>query len=290
MDFKKGSTYTRDEIHTLYHGTPVPKIGTGNWTSGYVRIKDELIVFMNINVAGRTGHDFPNSYDHETQTIEWFGKPNTNSNQPIFVKLLNGELLPHFFARWDNTNPSFTYLGVGRFVKYVDGHPTVFRNGNPTTTIKLTVSVADAGDILPFTDDEDNRPSFALEKYLEEFIVSNWNNLDLGQKYDLHEEVIDGIRKKFRTDTGEIDIFAISKDRSEYLVIELKKGRPSDSVVGQIQRYMGFVKAEVANIHQEVKGLIIALEDDQKIQRALSVGPNIGFSRYELKFDLVEIN
>ena len=78
--------------------------------------------------------------------------------------MLNGELVPHFFARWDNTNPSFTYLGVGRFVKYVDGHPTVFRNGNPTTTIKLTVSVADAGDILPFTDDEDNRPSFALEK------------------------------------------------------------------------------------------------------------------------------
>ena len=245
---------------------------------------------MNINVAGRTGHDFPNSYDHETQTIEWFGKPNTNSNQPTFVKLLNGELVPHFFARWDNTNPSFTYLGVGRFVKYVDGHPTVFSNGNPTTTIKLTVSVADAGEILPFTDDEDNRPSFALEKYLEEFIVSNWNNLDLGQKYDLHEEVIDGKRKKFRTDTGEIDIFAISKDRSEYLVIELKKGRPSDSVVGQIQRYMGYVKAEVANKDQNVKGLIIALEDDQKIQRALSVGPDIGFSRYELKFDLVEIN
>ena len=119
---------------------------------------------MNINVPGTTGHDFPNNYDHETQTIEWFGKPNTNSNQPTFVKLLNGELVPHFFARWDNTNPSFTYLGVGRFVKYVDGHPTVFGNGNPTTTIKLTVSVADAGDILPFTDDEDNRPSFALEK------------------------------------------------------------------------------------------------------------------------------
>ena len=99
MDFKKGSTYTRDEIHTLYHGTPVPKIGTGNWTSGYVREKDELIVFMNINVAGRTGHDFPNSYDHETQTIEWFGKPNTNSNQPTFVKLFNRELVPHFFAR-----------------------------------------------------------------------------------------------------------------------------------------------------------------------------------------------
>ncbi|MDP6064728.1 MAG: hypothetical protein QGI49_08055 [SAR202 cluster bacterium] len=24
MDFKKGSTYTRDDIHTLYFGSPVP--------------------------------------------------------------------------------------------------------------------------------------------------------------------------------------------------------------------------------------------------------------------------
>ncbi len=154
----------------------------------------------------------------------------------------------------------------------------------------MTVSIANAGDILPSTRDVDVRPSFALEKYLEEFIVSNWNNLDLGEKYDLHEEMVDGKRKKFRTDTGEIDIFAISKDRTEYLVIELKKGRPSDSVVGQILRYMGYVKAEIANKDQNVKGLIIALEDDQGMQRALSVGPDIGFSKYELKFDLVEIN
>ncbi|NBT48546.1 MAG: hypothetical protein EBT07_12155 [Actinobacteria bacterium] len=34
------------------------------------------------------------------------------------------------------------------------------------------------------------------------------------------------------------DVLAISKDKQEVLVVELKKGRASDSVVGQIQRYM----------------------------------------------------
>ena len=96
MDFKKGSTYTRDDIHTLYFESPVPETGTGNWTSGYVRVEDELIVFMNINVPGTTGHDFPNRYDEETKTIEWFGKPNTNSKQPTFDKLIKGEITPHF--------------------------------------------------------------------------------------------------------------------------------------------------------------------------------------------------
>ena len=96
MDFKEGSTYTRNDIHTLYFGNPVPETGTGNWTSGYARVKDELIVFMNINVPGTTGHDFPNRYDEETKIIEWFGKPNTNSKQPTFDKLIKGELTPHF--------------------------------------------------------------------------------------------------------------------------------------------------------------------------------------------------
>ena len=46
--------------------------------------------------------------------------------------------------------------------------------------------------------------------------------------------------------TGYMDILAISKDKSEFLVIELKKGRASDEVLGQIQRYMGHVKTELA--------------------------------------------
>lgn len=43
------------------------------------------------------------------------------------------------------------------------------------------------------------------------------------------------------------DVLAISKDKQEVLVVELKKGRASDSVVGQIQRYMGYVAEEVAD-------------------------------------------
>ena len=47
MEFKKGSTYTRNEIHMLYFGKPVPKTGTGDWTTGYVRVKNELIILQN---------------------------------------------------------------------------------------------------------------------------------------------------------------------------------------------------------------------------------------------------
>ena len=66
----------------------------------------------------------------------------------------------------------------------------------------------------------------------------------------------------------------------------MKKGRASDNVVGQIQRYMGYVKDELAEENQIVKGAIIALDDDLRIKRALSVTSNIDFYRYEISFKL----
>ena len=70
-------------------------------------------------------------------------------------------------------------------------------------------------------------------------------------------------------------------------MIELKKGRASDSVVGQIQRYMGYVMSELAEPSQSVKGIVIALEDDKKIRYALKVKPSISFYRYQVNFNLI---
>lgn len=70
-------------------------------------------------------------------------------------------------------------------------------------------------------------------------------------------------------------------------MIELKKGRTSDVVVGQIQRYMGYIKEEVAEANQIVKGVIIGLDSDTRLKRALSVTSNIEFYRYRIDFKLV---
>jgi restriction system protein len=127
---------------------------------------------------------------------------------------------------------------------------------------------------------------FALEKHLEDFLVRNWNQTELGRKYDIYEEDGELVGQQYPSDTGPIDILAISKDKKELLVVELKKGRVSDSVVGQVQRYMGYVKDELAEESQTVKGVIIALEDDIRIRRALSVATNIEFYRYQVTFKL----
>lgn len=137
------------------------------------------------------------------------------------------------------------------------------------------------------TDETIEDPSvFAMEKHLEEFLVLNWPSTVLGKSHDIYTEDGELIGQQFPTDTGYIDILAVSKDGKELLVVELKRGRASDSVVGQVQRYMGFIMSELAEEGQSVRGCIVALEDDIRIRHALRVNPLIDFYRYEVSFRL----
>lgn len=128
--------------------------------------------------------------------------------------------------------------------------------------------------------------AFALEKHLEDFLVLNWKKVSLGDRYDIYEVDGEMIGQQYPSDTGPIDILAISKDKKELLVVELKRGRASDVVVGQIQRYMGYVKDELAEKDQRVRGLIISFEDDIRLRRALSVTVGIDLMFYEVMFKL----
>jgi restriction system protein len=144
----------------------------------------------------------------------------------------------------------------------------------------------------PKLDEEDGAKvedavTFALEKHLENFLVENWRHTELGKDYSILEEEGDIVGQQYPTDTGPIDILAVSKDKKRLLVVELKKGRASDAVVGQIARYMGYVQEELAEDGQIVEGVIIALEDDTRIRRALSVMRGVRFYRYQINFKLL---
>lgn len=149
--------------------------------------------------------------------------------------------------------------------------------------------IGDKPIVKVFTKDEDieSTSQFVFEEHLEEFLIKNWSQTELSQRYELFEEFGES-GQQYPTDTGPIDILAISKDKKELLVIELKRGRASDKVVGQIQRYMGYVKDELAEEGQTVKGMIIGYKGDTKLKRALSVASNVEFYRYSIGFELLK--
>jgi restriction system protein len=129
--------------------------------------------------------------------------------------------------------------------------------------------------------------AFAMEKHLEDFLVKNWAQTELAQDFKIYEEDGELVGQQYGTDAGPIDILAVSKDGQRLLVVELKRGRASDVVVGQILRYMGYVKEQIAEPQQTVEGAIIALDDDQKLRWAIAVVPSIRFYRYQVSFKLI---
>ena len=116
--------------------------------------------------------------------------------------------------------------------------------------------------------------------------MSNWKSTELGQEYDIYDGGDGLVGQQLQTDTGPLDILAISKDKRRLLVVELKKGRAADTVVGQVLRYMGYVKEELAETDQTVLGVVIARDDDIRLQRALSMVPSVSFYRYQVSFRL----
>ena len=83
-----------------------------------------------------------------------------------------------------------------------------------------------------------------------------------------------------------LDILAKSKDDKKYLVIELKRGRTGDETVGQILRYIGAVRENIAINNEEIYGLIVAEKKDDDLLLALKTVDHVDFRTYEIKFSL----
>jgi len=199
-----------------------------------------------------------------------------------------GEILPHrrrvrwrerTVARQDMTQSLQKSTGsigtVSNVTKYGDEIESLIGEAPPP-------GVAAAGEAV------EDSSTFALEKHLEDFLVGNWTQTELGRDYDIFEEEGEQIGQQYLTDTGPLDILAISKDRRTLLVVELKKGQASDKVVGQVLRYMGYVQDELAEDDQTVRGAVIALANHHKLDRALEMVPTVDFYRYEVSFKLVK--
>ncbi|HCC67929.1 TPA: hypothetical protein DEP90_01790, partial [Patescibacteria group bacterium] len=144
-----------------------------------------------------------------------------------------------------------------------------------------------SSDVIEKDIDEDFSQKFYLERYLEEFLVSNWENINLEDGLEIFEDDDGNFGQQYYTsDVGYIDILARDKN-GNFVVIELKKGRKNDEVVGQVLRYMGWVKNHLAKNNENVRGLIIVGEKDPKLEYALEmVKDKVSLKLYSINFKL----
>ena len=67
----------------------------------------------------------------------------------------------------------------------------------------------------------------------------------------------------------------------------MKKNQTSDDTIGQIARYMGWIRDHKKD--ENVKGIIIASEFTKKLKYAIKYVKNIDVLSYEINFSLNEV-
>jgi outer membrane lipopolysaccharide assembly protein LptE/RlpB len=126
---------------------------------------------------------------------------------------------------------------------------------------------------------------FAYERDLQHFLAKNLSLIEPGLTL-YTEEGITGL--EFPVGSRFIDVLAKDKGNN-YVVIELKVSRGYDRVVGQILRYMAWIRKNHAEQNQKVRGVIIAREITEDLLLACSETQNVDLFEYNLSVTLRKI-
>ncbi|MBT4334272.1 DUF91 domain-containing protein, partial [archaeon] len=81
--------------------------------------------------------------------------------------------------------------------------------------------------------------------------------------------------------------FLVKDKENNLVVIELKRDS-TDKTLGQILRYMGWVKANLCKKDQKIKGIIIAETKDNRLGYALKIIDNVEFKKMKLNVEITD--
>jgi hypothetical protein len=184
-----------------------------------------------------------------------------NSGYDLFFKVGAGK-----FRLWDSTNdPQPLYMTQGR------------HHGTETTDAdELT-------DDIIADQEEKGISEFAFERDLRNYLAKNLFSLEKGLEL-YQDEGFTGI--EFPAGGRFIDILAVNKE--DFVVIELKVSRGHDRVIGQLLRYMGWIKANLAT-GKKVRGMIVASDITEDLKLAASLIPDVKLVEYEISFKIKSI-
>lgn len=127
--------------------------------------------------------------------------------------------------------------------------------------------------------------SLSLERDMERSLLQDLAQLGRG----LRLYNVDGVSGN-QYDTGAVgrlDILAVD-DKADLVVIELKAGRADDRVCGQILRYIGWVRANLAN-GRNVRGIVVANDFSDSLRFAANAMPDVVLKKYQVRFEFADV-
>ncbi len=218
------------------------------------------------------------------QAIDWFAehypKIKTGTITAHLVRLsTNAPSRLHYSAK-PNEDDLFFQLDGGHYRLYdpkQDPTPIHSADDKPNGT-------------TPTEDDEDTETrgsaEFAYESDLRNYLAKNLSVIEAGLKL-YEEEGINGI--EFPVGGRFIDILAVDSGGA-FVVIELKVSRGYDRVVGQLMRYMAWIRKNQAELGQKVRGIIVARQISEDLLLACSLLPDVQLFEYELSLAVKKVD
>lgn len=143
-------------------------------------------------------------------------------------------------------------------------------------------------------DTTESTGEFVKERHLQQYLVNNWDRTEMSDEWDIYSDADDpeaGV--EFSTGIGRPDILLTHKSDPRVCVLELKKGGTSDSAVGQLLRYVGWIRKHLGELESidenaDVEGRLIVSESSEKLGHAISAAPELTLYQYEMEVDLIQ--
>ncbi len=169
-----------------------------------------------------------------------------------------------------------------------DGKPQValFENGVGKKALP-EVSSYMAADVEVEQPEEEMDLAFPIESHLRDFLAQNIGSIKVDDGNGRLRLFVNDCGRngvEYPTNIGFIDILAVNA-QGDFYVLELKVGHGPDKAMGQLARYMGWVKKNLAN-GKKVKGIIVAKNVDEKLKYAVECFDGVSLFEYKVSFSV----
>ncbi|MBQ4891085.1 DUF91 domain-containing protein [Shewanella sp. MMG014] len=205
-----------------------------------------------------------------------------------YPKIKKNTISCHLIKFSTNANSRHHYNAkVGEDDLFYQVGKSTYRLYNPSIDPQPLSSDLTDEDNESFNEPEEVRDTneFAYERDLQNFLARNLELIEPGLKV-YEEDGISGI--EYPAGGRFIDILAVDKSNN-FVVIELKVSKGYDRVIGQLLRYVSWVKRNIIEVGQSVRGVIIARDISEDLMLVCEELKDISLFEYELSVKLNQV-
>lgn len=134
-------------------------------------------------------------------------------------------------------------------------------------------------------------PTYLTERAVEEHLEVNWAATPFAEMgVSLSTRSGTGLPgRQVLTPVNTIDLLGFEAARNRWWVIELKRARTSDAVVGQVSRYMGWLRSTRAERGETTQGAVVVGSSDAKLVAAVKGNSDLSLWEYDRELTLRQV-